>query len=174
MEITNREIYELLVRLERKVDKLNEDVSKLKINKQKHQDVPNQTIQEWIEEATVSNEDIKTLLSSQDGTLEAFKKFIISNNDSKKIPLMNNGKRLNVYSENDGEKNWRNCNDENVQYIIRETWRKFLQHYLSSIDYSMDVEVIDIQKLKVMQMRKNLYEVDKNKKELIKWFQEIL
>ena len=48
MEITNREIYELLVRLERKVDKLNEDVSKLKINKQKQQDVPNQTIQECI------------------------------------------------------------------------------------------------------------------------------
>ncbi len=173
MEPTNKDIYELLLKLDKKVDHLTNELNKIKFNKPTIE-VPDITIEQWLENTQVCNEHIEALLSSQDGHMNAFKKFISYNNNNNKMPIMMNGKKINICIEQNGNKDWTKINDENINYIFRETWRKFLEHYINSqIEQRTHEELKDIQKLKVMQMRKNLFEVEKTKNDLIKWLGEI-
>ena len=65
-------------------------------------------------------------------------------------------------------------NDEMIHYIIREVWRKFLEYYINSqIEKKTHEELKDIQRLKVVQMKKNLYEVEKTRNDIIKWLRQI-
>ena len=44
----------------------------------------------------------------------------------------------------------------------------------SDIDNTTQEDLRDLNKYKILQMRKILFETEKNKKEILKWFQEIL
>lgn len=174
MEITNTQIFEIISRLEKKIDKLSNEVNTLKQNKSQIES-PCITIEEWLEMAKVNEHQVNTLLTNEDGYINAFKNFILNNNKSEKIPLTINKKKLDIFVNNDGEKGWTKCNDENLQFIIQEIWIKFVDFYIhSNIDSDIQEELRDLNKLKVLQMRKILFETDKNKKEIIKWLQEIL
>lgn len=174
MEITNTQVLEILSRLEKKIDKLSNEVNTLKQNKPQIE-LPCITIEEWLEIAKVNQQHVNTLLTNEDGYLKAFKNFILNNNKNEKIPLTINQKKLDVFVNNDGEKAWTKCNDENLQFIIQETWIKFVDFYIhSDIDNTTQEDLRDLNKYKILQMRKILFETEKNKKEILKWFQEIL
>tara|TARA_Y100000816_G_C25901285_1_gene470153 strand:+ start:93 stop:617 length:525 start_codon:yes stop_codon:yes gene_type:complete len=173
MEPSNKDIYELLLKLDKKVNDLANELNKIKFNKPTVE-IPDITIEQWLENTQVCNEHIEILLSNQDGHMSAFKKFISYNNNNNKIPIKTNGKKIDVCIEQNGNKDWAKINDENIHYIIRETWRKFLEHYISSqMEQRTHEELKDIQKLKVMQMKKNLYEVERTRMELIKWLGQV-
>ena len=137
-------------------------------------ELPDITINQWLENTQIFNEDIEILLFNQDGDISAFKQFISYNNKINKIPIKVNGKKTDVCIEENGKKEWMIVNDEMIHYIIREVWRKFLEYYINSqIEKKTHEELKDIQRLKVVQMKKNLYEVEKTRNDIIKWLRQI-
>ena len=173
MEPTNKDIYELLLKLDKKVNDLTNELNKIKYNKPLDE-LPDITINQWLENTQIFNEDIEILLYNQDGDISAFKKFISYNNKINKIPIKVNGKKTDVCIEENGKKEWMRVNDEMIHYIIREVWRKFLEYYINSqIEKKTHEELKDIQRLKVVQMKKNLYEVEKTRNDIIKWLRQI-
>lgn len=167
-------ILEALQRLEQKVDNLTLEIKTMK-NYNSGLAEPNQTIEEWLQSSHVQSTHINQLFTQQDGTINAFKNFILSNNEKDKMPISFNNKKLNLFcEEKNGVKTWIHCNDENLGQIICEVWRKFLEFYLSlPEDNSIHEDVIFLQKQKILQMRSELYDVQKTKKEILKWLQNI-
>ena len=65
MEPTNKDIYELLLKLDKKVNDLTNELNKIKYNKPLNE-LPDITINQWLENTQIFNEDIEILLFNQD------------------------------------------------------------------------------------------------------------
>tara|TARA_Y100000816_G_scaffold249623_1_gene199266 strand:+ start:2751 stop:3278 length:528 start_codon:yes stop_codon:yes gene_type:complete len=173
-QISNEKIYEFLLKLESKIDNLSKDVLSLKNNNINN----NQnfiSFEEWLENSYVTNDQINTLLLNEKGYIDAFKKFIENNNNNNKIPINFNSKKLCVLKKlNDDNVKWIQCDFE-IEYIIQEIWRKFLDFYMNNKNFEdINIDVKDLHRLKVLQMKQNLYNIEKNRKYILKWLGEIV
>jgi hypothetical protein len=61
-----------------------------------------------------------------------------------------------------------------MEILTKHIWLKFLKLY-TNIEYTLgeNEDIRDLQKQQIMTMRIKLYEVDKNRRELMKWFMNI-
>ena len=77
-----------------------------------------------------------------------------------------------VYLKNNNEEyEWEIFDITHLEIITKYIWLKFLKIYMQIQDtFSDNEDIRDLQKKDVMGMRIKLYEVKKNRKELIKWF----
>lgn len=172
-ELCIEDLYEIINKLEAKINILTDHIKGLPKSKMDYQ--PNQTIQEWLEKSNVSSNNIHKLFTTEDGTVNAFKDFIVYNNKNDKIPISLDGKKLNLFCEEDCVKKWKRCDDDNLNKFITEIWRKFLEFYTKMpIDNSINEDIMFLQKQKVLQMRSQLCDVEKTKKRILKWLTEIV
>ena len=159
--------------MEAKIDILTDHIKGLPKSKMDYQ--PNHTIEEWLENSKVSSNNINKLFTTEDGTVNAFKDFIVSNNKNDKIPISSEGKKIKLFCQEDGMKNWVRCNDDILNKFINEIWRKFLEFYTKMpVDHSINEDIMFLQKQKVLQMRSQLCDVEKTKKRILKWLTEIV
>ena len=174
-EICINDLYNIIFRLEEKVDKLTSEINRISKGSNVITNQPNQTMEEWLQSSTVNSKHINKLFTQENGTIKAFKDFIFSNNKSKKIPISINDKKLNLFcKEEDGENTWIQCDDDNLNQIISEIWRKFLEfHTNMPEDNTVNEDEIILQKKKLLQMRSELCDVEKTKRQIIKWLSEI-
>ena len=62
-----------------------------------------------------------------------------------------------------------------LKYIIVQVWQKFLDYYLNNESYKkIEQNIRDLQQLKVLKMRYNLYEIQKNRKTILKFLFTLL
>ena len=174
-ELYINDLYSIICRLEEKVDNLTSQINRISKGSNVITNQPNQTMEEWLQSSTVNSKHINKLFTQENGTIKAFKDFIVSNNKSKKIPISINDKKLDLFcKEEDGENTWIQCDDDNLNQIISEIWRKFLEfHTNMPEDNSANEDEIFLQKKKILQMRSELCNVEKTKKQIIKWLSEI-
>ena len=168
---TNQELYTLILNLEHKIDLLNNKISSLSSNNSQII-LPDITIDEWIENANVIENQINILVTEQYGHIEAFKNFILLNNETNKIPILFN-KQLSVCVLDNESKQLKKMDDLILQKIIQDIWMKFLTFYRQQPPSDIIEELKDIHMQKVMQMRTKI-DNEKNRKNIIKWLKEIV
>ena len=167
--VSNEEIYDLLLKLSQKVDILEKKLSNYGFE---YLPEPSLTIDEWLENTSVTQTYIDQLVSYKEGTMDAFKSFVLDNHQNESLPIYKN-KRKSFLAVNDNEqKVWKQL-EQSLEYFIQEIWRKFVKYSLDNPFKNVHDDVIDIYKQKIMSMRKQLYEVEKNKREILKWLVHI-
>jgi hypothetical protein len=181
--MTNEELYSIIVKLSHKVESLENEIIKLKSLKSKNKkidllfiDKPNINLLEWIDKIEVKKEDISNIFEYN--VVYAFRQCIIDNieliknQDKKEHPFYKHSNDLFVYSKNNNEESeWVIFDTFHFEIITKYIWLKFLTLYMQIQDTFSEIQDIrDLQRKDIMGMRIKLYEVSKNRKELIKWF----
>lgn len=166
--VSNEEIYDLLLKISEKVDTLEKKIN----NDFECLPEPSLTIDEWLENTSVTPTYIDQLVSYKEGTMDAFKAFVLDNHQNESLPIFTK-KRKSFLAVNDNQqKVWKQL-EQTLEYFIKEIWRKFLKYSIDNPFQNLHQDVIDVYKQKIMVMRKHLYEVEKNKKEILKWLVHI-
>lgn len=185
-KMTNIELYELLIKLSKKVELLENEVSMLKNTikitntKCKKYDIsclihkPNMNLSEWISNVIVEEKHIYYIFNTEYGVMYAFKQCIIDNiKIESELPFYKHVKNgdLYIYDNKNDICEWVIFDITHMEIITKHIWLKFLKLYMQ-IQYTLseNEDIRDLQKQKIMNMRIKLYEVDKNRRELIKWF----
>ena len=189
--MTNTELYELVIKLSNKVELLENELCILKNTikttnaKCKKYDIsllihkPNMNLSEWISYVIVESKDIHNIFNAEYGVMYVFKQCIIDNiKNSRKysdseLPFYKHFKNgdLYIYDNKNGINEWVIFDTVHMEILTKHIWLKFLKLYTEIEDTLSDnIDIRDLQKQKIMNMRIKLYEVDKNRRELIKWF----
>tara|TARA_B100000925_G_C21997356_1_gene469566 strand:- start:1346 stop:1867 length:522 start_codon:yes stop_codon:yes gene_type:complete len=169
---TNQELYTLLIHLEKKIDLLNARLNHISCGSS-FIEIPQYTIYDWIENAKIESSYLTTLFTQNDGHLEAFKQFILSNHQTNKIPvLMDKELKTCIVDENDVNILTK-MNEPILQKLIQDIWQKFMIFYRQQPNEDIIDDVRDIHMQKVMQMRLKL-DNEKNRKIILKWLKEII
>jgi hypothetical protein len=184
--MTNIELYELVIKLSKKVELLENEVSVLKNTikttrtKCKNYDIsslihkPHMNLSEWISNVIVEEKHIYYIFNTEYGVMYAFKQCIIDNiKIESELPFYKHAKNgdLYIYDNKNDICEWFIFDTTHMEILTKHIWLKFLTLYMK-IQYTLseNEDIRDLQKQKIMNMRIKLYEVDKNRRELIKWF----
>lgn len=192
--MTNEELYEIIIKLSNKVELLENEIIQLKMcrNKNKKYDIstlipkPNMILSEWIHGLIVKDEHIHNIFRPERGVVYAFKQCILdnlemSNKDSNKdsclkIPFYKHYKNgdLFIYDNKNDICEWVILDTKHMEMLTKDIWLKILKLYTKIENtLSENEDIRDLQKQQIMSMRIKLYEVDKNRRELMKWFVNI-
>jgi hypothetical protein len=196
--MTNEELYEIIIKLSNKVELLENEIIQLKMAKSRNKkyDIstlipkPNMILSDWIYGLIIKDEHIHSIFTPSCGVVYAFKQCILdnleiskknSNKDSYKdsclkIPFYKHNKNgdLFIYTKNNDICEWVIFDTTHMAILTKDIWLKFLKLY-TKIENTLgeNEDIRDLQKQKIMNMRIKLYEVDKNRRELMKWFVNI-
>jgi len=197
--MTNEELYEIIIKLSNKVEVLENEIIQLKICKTRNRkyDIstlipkPNMILSEWIHELIIKDEHIHSIFTPSCGIVYAFKQCILDNleisnkdfnkdstkDDScRKIPFYKHYKNgdLFIYDNKNDIGEWFIFDTAHMEMLTKHIWLKFLKLY-TKIENTLgeNEDIRDLQKQQIMSMRIKLYEVDKNRRELMKWFMNI-
>jgi hypothetical protein len=193
--MTNEELYEIIIKLSNKVELLENEIIQLKMSKTRNRkyDIstlipkPNMILSEWIHGLIIKDEHIHNIFTPSCGIIYAFKQCIldnleISNKDSNKddscikIPFYKHCKNreLFIYTKNNDICEWVIFDTTHIEILTKDIWLKFLKLY-TKIENTLgeNEDIRDLQKQQIMSMRIKLYEVDKNRRELMRWFMNI-
>ena len=195
LKMTNDELHEIVIKLSKKVELLENEITQLKhksAKKSKKYDIselipkPNITLSQWIDELTVKEDYIHDIFEPGYGVIYAFKRCILDNiNKSKtnfveKLPFYKHNKNGELFIYNIKNNNydmdyetyeWSIFNITTIELITKCIWLKFLKIYMENeCKFSNNEDIRDLQKQKIMSMRIQLYEIEKNRRELIRWF----
>jgi hypothetical protein len=190
--MTNDELYEIVIKLSKKVELLENEITQLKSKsaKSKKYDIselipkPNITLSQWMDELIVKEDYIHDIFEPGYGVIHAFKRCILENinktNFVEKLPFYKHNKNGDLFIYNiknnnmDYETNqceWSIFNTTTIELITKCIWLKFLKIYMENeYKFSDNEDIRDLQKQKIMSMRIHLYEIEKNRRELIRWF----
>ena len=74
-ELCINDLYNIICRLEEKVDKLTSEINRISKGSNVITNQPNQTMEEWLQSSTVNSKHINKLFTQENGTIKAFKDF---------------------------------------------------------------------------------------------------
>jgi len=165
-------LYEKIEVLERKIDRLslnpNEvDISRIRSLNGLSSD-PHQNFEDWLTEIQISPESV-TLVTSN--IPNAFKSVVKDHIADCKSPIYKNknNNKLYVY---DKTNTWVQWTDENLNTLVREIWKKFMKFH---IEMKYDHEELYLaQRKEILDMRRKLLDVKKNKSDLGLWLRQII
>ena len=162
---TETDLYKLILQLTDRVNRLEKMVQSNPII-----DAPSMDISEWIENCVVTAEDVE-MVYENNGYANAIRSCITRNHTNMPIPIMIHKNSLYVYKSNCWEK-WDNTT--HIHVLIRDIWRKFVKlHMHTPSDPTLEGEIHDIQRKRILEMRQKLYDVKKNRMELCRWLMKI-
>jgi hypothetical protein len=129
---------------------------------------PEVNIEEWTRNCTVRQEDVDTVY--RDGELNAMKNCVLYNNGLSPIPLMINKNVLYVFDEN----GWSRWTDEHIRTLTRIIWQKFVYlHMNTPPDKSLEQELLDFHRKKIINIWKTVYDVKKNRMEFARYLKGV-
>ncbi len=123
-----------------------------------------QSLSGWVKDATVNADHLDCLFETDNNTMNAFKKCVLFNRD---MPIRKH--KTTVYTLNN-DKRWVKWDDENTRIIIQVIWQKFIGLDVETGPdplYGDDVNLL--RRKSVISMRKNLYDVKKNRAQITTW-----
>jgi hypothetical protein len=189
--MTNEELYEIIIKLSNKVELLENEIIQLKMSKSRNKkyDIsalmpkPNMILSDWIYGLIIKDEHIHSIFTPSCGVVYAFKQCILynlelSNKDDSciKMPFYKHYKNgdLFIYTKNNDICQWVIFDAAYMEILTKDIWLKFLKLY-TKIENTLgeNEDIRDLQKQQIMNMRIKLYEVDKNRRELMKWFSSL-
>ena len=165
-----RDLYELILQLNAKIDRMEKTI---KINKSANSfsvDVPASNIVEWIENCQVNTEDIG-MVYDENGCVAAIKNCILRNHNTSPIPLAYIKNKLYVYESCE----WSKWTEDNLHVLVRDIWRKFVYlHMHTEPDPSLEDEIKDFHRGRILEMRKKIYEVKNNRVDMHRWIKSVI
>ena len=166
----NDEIRDLIQKLYNKIEVLEKKIDTLSLNSNKPSQnlrpPPPKNFDDWVSDITVSDDVVLHITS---GTTQAFQNAIKSHLTSEDAPIYKHNNKLYVFGENN---QWSLWEEENLKLLIREIWRKFIRIHLNIVPDNEDIHLA--QKKLILDMRRTLFDVKKNKHELNQWLKGIL
>lgn len=164
------ELRNLIQKLYNKIEVLEKKIDTLSLNSNKHsQNIrppPPKNLTEWVSDITISNDVVLHITS---GTTQAFQTALKSHLTSEDSPIYKHNNKLYVFGDNN---EWSLWEEENLRLLIREIWRKFIRIHLNIVPDNEDIHLA--QKKLILDMRRTLFDVKKNRHELIQWLKGIL
>jgi hypothetical protein len=189
--MTNEELYEIIIKLSNKVELLENEIIQLKMSKSRNKkyDIstlipkPNMILSDWIYGLIIKDEHIHSIFTPSCGVVYAFKQCILynlelSNKDDSciKMPFYKHYKNgdLFIYTKNNDICQWVIFDAAYMEILTKDIWLKFLKLY-TKIENTLgeNEDIRDLQKQQIMNMRVKLYEVEMNRRELMKWFSSL-
>ena len=166
----NDEIRDLIQKLYNKIEVLEKKIDTLSLNSNKHSQnlrpPPPKNLSDWVSDITVSDDVVLHITS---GTTQAFQNALKSHLTSEDAPIYKQNNKLYVFDENN---QWSLWEEENLKILILEIWRKFIRIHLNIVPDNEDIHLA--QKKLILEMRRTLFDVKKNRHELNKWLKVIL
>jgi hypothetical protein len=165
-------LYEKIEVLERKIDRLslnpNEvDISRIRALNGLSSD-PHQNFEDWLTAIQISPESVTLVTSNIPNAFKSVVKDHVADCASPIYKNKNNNK-LYVY---DKTNTWVQWTDENLNDMVREIWRKFMKFH---IEMTYDHEELYLaQRKEILDMRRKLLDVKKNKNDLGLWLRQII
>lgn len=158
-----RDLYDMMVqmnarmeRLERRIETSNTDVSWSTENLQ--------SLSDWVKGATVNADHLDCLFETDNNATNAFKKCVLFNRD---MPIRKH--KNTVYTLNN-DRIWVKWDDENTRIIIQVVWQKFIGLDLETgPNPSCDDDANLLRRKSVIEMRKKLYDIKKNRTQITAW-----
>ena len=174
LEPSNKTIYEFLLKLDNKINNIENRLNQLNQLNQLNI-IPNLSIEQWINSTLFEKHFLDSLITEENKDVDCFKEFILFNHKNDTIPLTIKNKVLYVYCYENETYKWEKFDDFHLKYIIIRVWQIYLNYYLNNESYQKtDQNIKDLQHLKVLKMRYNLYENQKNKKNILKFLSTLL
>ena len=162
--VSNEQIYDLLLNISQRLSNLEQRVH--------HYDEafpePSITIEQWLDESCVKQSYIDTLVSYNEGFMDALKQFISDNHCAQTLPMYIQKKRLYVPCMENEQIQWK-LMEHAFEKFMREIWRKFVKYTLDNPFQGIHDDIVDIYKQKIMGMNRRVCEVQKNRREIQKW-----
>lgn len=158
-EPTIAELYELVRSLHAKIDKLS-------VGGQTTSALPNPELNlaDWIHQCVVTKEHLEIAVDNRQ--IEAFQQCILYNSVVMQLPIATIDKKTLVY---DDTGKWTKITDEHLRVLIRDMWRKFVHYNLSTLSETSDDDTQDVRRRMIIDMRRILYDVRKNRAEVMRW-----
>jgi len=173
IEPSNSDIYELLLKLDTKINNIQNQLNSFGNNT--IEIYPNLSIEEWLNSTLFEKHLLDSLVTNDNKDVDCFKEFILLNHKKENIPITIKNKVLYVYCYENETYKWEKFNDFHLKYLIVNVWQKFLDYYLNNEYYQkIEQNIRDLQQLKVIKMRYNLYEIQKNRKTILKFLFTLL
>jgi hypothetical protein len=164
------ELRNLIQKLYNKIEVLEKKIDTLTLNSNKHtqnlRPPPPKNLTEWVSDITVSNDAVLHIMS---GTAQAFQTALKPHITSEDAPIYKHNNKLYVFGENN---EWSLWEEENLKLLIGEIWRKFIRIHLNIVPDNEDIHLA--QKKHILDMRRTLFDVKKNRHELNQWLKGIL
>jgi len=183
-EPTNAELYNVIQRLCGKIENLEKKISKLSENRETNIDKVRRRLgfgtpdvySDWLSCIKAKKKHYDDLFTINGSIISTFKDVILEHiNISGDIPLYKYKKSIYVFQLIDDEPEWCLFDDDNLNKLVQEVWRKLLGIQLATInDDDDDDEIKDQKRCVVLQMRQNLCDKRVNRNLIIKWIKEIL
>lgn len=168
MNPTIADLCELIHKLSDKIDRLEKVINTNNCVMGIGMNTPEVNIEEWIRNCSVRQDDIDTVY--RDGGLDAMKNCVLYNNGLASIPLIMNKNTLYVFDEN----GWSKWTDEHLRTIIIKVWQKFVYvHMNTPVDPSVEEELRDFHRKKILELRKTVYDVKKNRIEFARYLKGV-
>ena len=163
-----KDLYELVLKLNDKIDRL-ETIIKSNNCSFTIDTPPATDIIEWTKNSAIIMDDMDVLYNSH--CIDAMKKFILRNHNTSPIPIMFKKNTLYVYEVS----GWIKFSEEHLSIMVRDIWCKFLSiHMQIKNDMSIEETVRDYRMKHTLEMRLNIYDVKKNRAELLRWIKNIV
>lgn len=164
------ELRNLIQKLYNKIEVLEKKIDTLSLNSNKHsQNIrppPPKNFTEWVSDITISDDAVLHIMS---GTLQAFQNALKIPLTTEDVPIYKHNNKLYVFDENN---EWSLWEEENLIILIREIWRKFIRIHLTIVPDNEEIHLA--QKKLILDMRRTLFDVKKNRHELNQWLKVIL
>lgn len=168
MNPTITDLCELIQKLSDKIDRLENVIKTNNCAMGIGFNTPEVNIEEWTRNCTVRQEDVDTVY--RDGGLDAMKNCVLYNNSLSHIPVMMNKNVLYVFDEN----GWSKWTDEHLRLVIKNIWQKFVYiHMNTPVDQSVEEELRDFHRKKIIELRKTVYDVKKNRIEFARYLKGV-
>ena len=161
--VSNEQIYDLLLNISERLSHLEQ-----KVRCAESFPEPNTTLDEWLDNSFVKQSYIDTLISYNDGCIEAVKRFISDNHYMNAFPIHIQKRRSYVACIENEKIQWK-LMDDKFEYFMREIWRKFVRFMLDNPFQNVDEDVVDVYKKTIMGLNRKICENQRNRREIQKW-----
>ena len=162
MNLDNTELYNLVLKLTERVNRLEKMISFNPII-----DIPSINLSDWVLNCMVTIEDVE-MVYENNGFMSAIKNCIKRNHTISRFPITIFKNVMYVFDSN----NWEKWDATTHLYaVVRDIWRKFIKLHMETT--ILDDEMHDIHRKLIIEMRHKLYDIKKNRMELCKWLMKI-
>lgn len=168
MDPTIADLCELIQKLSDKIDRLEKVIKTNGCAMGMGFNTPEVNIDDWSRNFVVREDDVETVY--RDGGLDAMKNCVLYNNSLSSIPLTMNKNILYVFEET----GWSKWTEEHLRTLIKNIWQKFVYiHMNTPVDPSVEEELRDFHRKKIIEMRKTVYDVKKNRVEFARYLKGV-
>ena len=154
-EPTIKDLYELLLNLSSKIDRIERTMNAGGMPVCEWTGDKPTSLLEWARACVITSDHVCGLFEMDN-----------------EIPIRKHKNTVYVFNE---DMKWVQWSDDNMKTLIEEIWKKFVGFQLRmQYDASVDEDMRDLHRKQIIGMRKTLFDIKKNRAELTSWIKQLV